>query len=214
MRKVISNILMAVIVIISSYLIVANILSLFYVRDYEKIDFDNEVMKEIYVVIKELEDLNENIQSLTTTKLSNDDLKTLKFFSEDSLTKIKENKILTYKGIKKIYSKDILNIAYSQGMFQSILGNYLNMLERNDESIKEFNSFIKNSWIKDLYAYDELFKTANSNYKYNTLSFHSYEDIFVRNTKGTALIYRYNYELKLFKILLNMGLEIGGVNYE
>lgn len=213
MKKVLSNIIYVMVLMLCSYLLIANILHFCYLHHHDTYNFDSEVMVDVRDNFHDLEENMNLINALDTKVYSQEDLSTIKEKMNENFEFIKENELLNYKENKKLYATDLFNLYMTRSL--SVLSNIstLNVLEKYDSRIADYLELYKKQWIANAYKEGDYLKLLE-NYKYQTPSLISNDFYTPDHVQILSIIHEYNASISIMNYEAKLILEIGGVPNE
>jgi len=210
MKKIISNILFGIVITISGYLLIANIIQIIQSSEYEVFDANNNVLIEAKNELLQAKNKNTQIQNLKLEKLSDEEMKSIKSNANDILETLKNDNILTLADETKLYKKDLLEL-YITDTYGYM--NYMNILNTLEKYYPEISSF------KDLY----INQTINNMYQntktelYFTYDYHM-EDMFLsflvspNNYNVNSMIMNYHERVSSANYIFDLILKAGDTN--
>ncbi|MEI3530513.1 MAG: hypothetical protein V8Q75_05615 [Bacilli bacterium] len=213
MKKIISNVIYAIVMMVASYLLVANFLHILYLRQADIYDFNNSLMADVRNNICILDKNKDLVANLDAKVYSGDDLKQIKEKWLEIYETIKNNKILAYNGQHKIVPKDLFELYTYNSLSVTANISMLNVLAKYDDSVGDYLELYKKQWVANAYKEDGYLKVID-NYKYHTPDLWN-NDIYTPNhNQILSIIHEYNAAISTFNYETQLLLKIGGVKYE
>ena len=213
MKKIISNVIYAIVMMVASYLLVANFLHILYLRQADIYDFNNSLMADVRNNICILDKNKDLVANLDAKVYSGDDLKQIKEKWLEIYETIKNNKILAYNGQHKIVPKDLFELYTYNSLSVTANISMLNVLTKYDDSVGDYLELYKKQWVANAYKEDGYLKVID-NYKYHTPDLWN-NDIYTPNhNQILSIIHEYNAAISTFNYETQLLLKIGGVKYE
>ena len=214
MKKILLNIIFGIVLCVFGYLLIANILHIMYLSKYDYFDFDSKPMADIKANIKELESNIEKISELNNTVFTEEDLKTIEDNFNNSLTNIKENKLLDYKGKQKIYLKDLFSLDQTNNLSISENVSMLKLLSNYDSTINNYLKVYTYDFINSAYNSEANIQEVIRSYRYNTLDYFNAIMGEATNTRILSRVYNLSYYVVKENYLAELVLETGGASNE
>lgn len=213
MKKTISNVIYAMVMMVVSYLLVANFLHILYLRQADIYDFNNSLMANIRNNLCILDKNKDLVNDLDTKVYSGEDLKQIKEKWLENYETIKNNKILAYDGQHKIFLKDLFELYTYNSLSVTANISMLNVLTKYDDGVRDYLELYKKQWVANAYKEDGYLKVID-NYKYHTPNLWN-DDIYTPNhNQILSILHEYNATISTFNYESKLILEIGGVKHE
>lgn len=197
---------------VASYLLIANILQFFYVRQYESFDFNSSQMNRVRTNYQLLEKNIAAIDALDTSVFSDQDLISIQTNLDESFDVITKNKLLSYQGVQKLYLKDLLDLDLQNSSNILSLLNILQVLEKYDSSLGELTSLFKDDFVANAYLNEYSFQNAFSGYQYHTPSTFEQNILEPANYKILSRVYDLNMKISKLNYLTKVIMEVGEAN--
>lgn len=214
MKRVLSNILFGIVICVFGYLSIANILHVIYLKKYDTFDFDNIVMTKIKENISKLESNIDKISRLDNSVFTEEELSKIKDTFDNDLQSIKENKLLTYKGIQRFYLRDFLEVDLGAQLPLAGGINILEILSKHNDSISDILQLYRYDFVRTAYGNEETFLKVKEAYKYNTLDPYNAILYEAEGIGINARIFYLGYCIEKEKFIANLVLRIGGGEFE
>ncbi len=214
MKKILSNIIFSIVILVCGYLIIANINHILYLNKYDLYDFSQNQMVSIAENIETLESNVEKFSQLTNSTFTADELDEIKSAFNEELANIKSSQLLKYKGKQRIYLKDLLMIDLNTKTNISKNMRILKILAEYDEIVNDFIEVYAYDFISSAYNNDFPFQEVIQAYKYNTRDIFNSNIYESNNVRILARIYSFNYYIVKDNYIVQQALQIGGDNNE
>ncbi len=214
MKRVLSNILFILVICISAYLLVANVLHVFYLNKHDVYDFGNQNITEIKNEVNELKLNIEKIAVLNNNVFSKDEINSITGTLRSAVNSIEDSKILKYEGEQKIYFKDLMDIDFNEQLSRASTINLLKSISDRNDSIEDYLELHIYNYVSNMFNYDSSVQEVIQAYKYNTIDIFNQGNIEAINSRILARVYRLGSYVKEQNYIAKMLLKIGGANNE
>ncbi len=209
MRNILSNFIYGIVICLCSYLAVANVLHIIYLNHYEVFNFDNQPISNIDKNIEELDTKVKEISELGSKMFTEDELAIINDNFSTILENIRANVLLSYKGVRKIYFKDLLELDLRINLNISQNISTLNILSKYDQSLSSYVKVYQSNFVSSAYNSEALVQEVFQSYRYHTLDLFSSNIIEPTNRKIISRIYRFDNYIVQENYLADLVLKIG-----
>lgn len=209
LKKIMSHIIGAIVIGVGCYLVIANVLQFFYLRQYENFDFSSPQMNRVRTNYQLLEKNIVAIDALDTSVFTEEDLIKVQENMKENLEAIKKNQLLAYQGTKKIYLKDLLDYDLKNSTGMLTILQTLQILEKYDSSLSHVTNLFKDEYVSNAYLNEFSVQNAFNGYQYHTGSLFQQNILEPANYKILSKIYNLNLCISKLNYLATIVLEVG-----